>query len=180
MADRQTTEGPVVLIRVASVQQADMIVGWLHGEGIAAVVGGGYATTMAPYLQQAINPRGVEVLVPADRAAEAQALLEDHEPPSAPTQPDVQPPADEPNEDDINEHAADDMARRAALASVFGLLSIVLLPMAWWLLIRAISEAERQPPDNPGRYRVMVMIAFLFAVVGPFLLTLLLAINVVV
>jgi hypothetical protein len=181
MTDEQAPQGPVVLTRVSGMHQADMIVGLLHGEGIVAMVGGGYATSMAPHLQQAINPRGIEVLVPADRVAEARSLLEDGGLLSAqPGQKDVQAPAegDEDDTEDTDEPSADDMARRAALAAVFGLISIVLLPMAWWLLIRAISEAERQPPDNPARYRVMMTVAFVFAVLGPFLLSLLLALNV--
>jgi len=70
--------GLAVATTAGNVQEADFLAAMLQGEGIPAWVEGGSTSTWYWYMQYALHPGGIRILVPMGRLADAQALLAQH------------------------------------------------------------------------------------------------------
>jgi len=105
-----------------------------------------------PHLGVALNPTGIHVVVPPGQGEDAVAFLERRR--SA---------AEEAGEDRPERNPADRYAAGACWSAMFSLLTFPGLLLTFYCLLRAWSAARRRPPEKPGRYRRLMVLAFLVA-----------------
>jgi hypothetical protein len=149
-------KAPVSIASYGTLMEAELACERLHAEGIDAFVPGAQATNALAHVQVMLNPNGIEVLVPTDRAEEAVKLLQSRRNTS--------------HSDQMPENAPDRWAGRAAISAA---VIILVPPILFWSIyctIRAEMARRRQPVADPRCFKknlsAAIMLQIFFALIG--------------
>jgi hypothetical protein len=137
-----------------NVQEADLMAAVLNSADIPAWVEGGSTSTWYWYMQYALHPGGIRVLVPTGRLAEAQSLIAEQEQAAkeraGPTP--SQPEAAEPDEPEDPAWPLYRRARGLAFLLLIGPLAPVVFVLACRLLVK-IRRHRKQNGWSPALRR---------------------------
>ena len=145
--------GIAVVGTTRNVQEADLMAAVLNSAGIPAWVEGGNTATWYWYMQYALHPGGIRVLVPTGRLAEAQALLAEHDQATkeraSPGPAKTQAEAPEPAEPEDPAWPLYRRARGLAYLLLIGPLAPVVFVLACRLLVK-IRRHRKQNDWSPA------------------------------
>jgi len=129
-----------------NVQEADLMAAVLNSAGIPAWVEGGSTSTWNWYMQYALHPGGIRVLVPTGRLAEAKSLIAKQEQ-TAKERAGPTPPQPEAAESEDPEDPAWPLYRRAR-GLAFLLLIPLLAPLLFVLAVRLFLAIRRHSKEQ--------------------------------
>ena len=134
----------VTLVAVRSDSEANIIRAVLAGEGIEAFIPGQIASGMLPHLTNALNPNGVEVLVPTEQLDQAREVLEStHRP----------PPQEELRTPEANQPPSpcELYAKKALATAGYSWLLVPFLLLAAYYAVRALCAPVTDDPVSMAR-----------------------------
>jgi hypothetical protein len=135
---------PAIVAHATSLGQAEVIAAVLRAEGIDSAVYNANAAATLSHIPYAVNPRGIEVAVPADQAEQAREIL------SAGPPEELADAEEEPARDSSPEAApsAEDYARYSLRCAVLSILLGPLVVLAIWYFLKSL---RRLPGPGPAR-----------------------------
>jgi len=136
----------VRLTAVGSQSEADIICAILRGAELEPFVPGQITSAMLPHLVNALNPNGVEILVPAHQLDQARDVLESAYRPSALK--DSQPP-----EAEQRPLPCERYAKKALATAGFSWLVPLFLLLAIYYVLRVLWAPKPDDPIKLGRLR---------------------------
>ena len=160
----------VTVTAAGTLQQADVLRARLAMEEIDAYVPNENTTTWAWYLQRAIQPGGIPVMVPSEQVDRALAVLaEIGQPTTFDQAPGEQDDRDAPQgAEESSPPVSPDQYAASAFRS--GLLAVLFWPLAiptLWFFLRAIVACGRAPVENRRTFQQRMLGALVIGILLP-------------
>ncbi|MCE5277918.1 MAG: DUF2007 domain-containing protein [Planctomycetaceae bacterium] len=181
MAEDRTTTNTVIVARVASLQQADIIKSVLEGNGIDALVPDSLTSTTMTHMLIKRKPKGYPVLVlEKDLEAAREVLAQKYDPAELEAAAAEFVGQEAQEDQDRQEVSAETLlselqARRALVCSVLWIIFPPLVLLVPWFALQAARAAAADPATRTRAYRrdlrlAVVLVLAPLAAVGLFLL----------
>ena len=155
----------VVIGAAGSLTQADIMSAALASAGIEAMIVDENATNLLGHINIAVNPRGIRIAVPARDAENAARILKGKDDGWGSI--DRQEAAEPSSKVTEERLSADQCARKAYYAAFFSWwLPPIAVVTAFWFA-KAVAVRRDYPPENAGRFRRRMLVAFFLGILVP-------------